>query len=129
MDRMKFKTLVWPDNPETFRIRAVRTPLYTIDSSNHYAYEGLGPMTREISGSGVFWGEYAVQNYNTLQVLMANGTVGELVHPLWGTIQAFLTGLQMDMESREGYIAYSFTFREADEEGMIPPLPEEMKIQ
>lgn len=125
MDRMQYKAFVWPENPETFRIQAVRTPRYTINETQDYVYDDLGPLCRIISGSGVFWGEYAVQNYNTLQVLMANGTVGELKHPLWGTIKAFLTGLTMDMEGREDYIAYTFTFREADEEGMIPPLPED----
>ena len=127
MDKMKFKTFTWMDNPETFRIEAVRTPIYTINDTQDYVYEGLGPMCRIISGKGVFYGEYAVQNYNTMQVLMSNGTAGELVHPLWGTMQAFLTGLTMDMEGREDYIAYTFTFREADGEGNIPPLPEDME--
>ena len=127
MDRMQFKSFIWPENPETFRIQAVRNPIYTINDTMDYAYEGLGPLCREISGRGVFCGQYAVQNYNTLQVLMGTGTVGELTHPLWGTMKAFLTGLTMDMEGRENYIAYTFTFREADEDGMIPPLPEEMR--
>lgn len=127
MDRMQFKTFVWPENPETFRIQAVRSPIYTVSQTQDYEYEGLGPMCRIISGSGVFCGEYAVENYNTLQVLMANGTAGELVHPLWGKLSAFLTGLTMEMEGREQYIAYTFTFREADEEGAIPPLPAEME--
>ena len=125
MERMKYKAFVWPENPESFRITAVRSPLYSIGDLGDYQYSGLGPMCRVISGKGVFCGEYAVQNYNTLQVLMGNGTAGELIHPLWGTISAFLTGLTMDMDGREEYIEYTFTFREADEEGMIPPLPEE----
>lgn len=126
MDRMKFKTFTWPENPEEFRIQAVRAPQYIVTELGDYDYTGLGPLCRVISGSGVFCGEYAVQNYNTLQVLMANGTAGELAHPLWGTISAFLTGLTMDMEGREQYIAYTFTFREANEDGMIPRLPDEM---
>lgn len=125
MERMQFKTFVWPENPETFRIQAERVPLYTINDTMDYEYTGLGPLSREISGSGVFCGENAVQSYNTLQVLMANGTVGELKHPLWGTMKAFLTGLTMDMEGREEYIAYRFAFREADENGAIPPLPKD----
>lgn len=125
MEKMQYKTFVWPENPETFQIQAVREPEYTINETNDYVYSGLGPMCRVISGSGVFCGQYAVQNYNTLQVLMANGVVGTLTHPLWGTMQAFLTGLTMQMESREHYIAYTFTFREADEQGNIPPLPKE----
>ena len=125
LNRMQFKTFVWPENPESYHIRAVRSPIYTVTEDQDYAYNGLGPMCRIVTGKGVFCGEYAVQNYNTLQVLMANGTVGELKHPLWGNMQAFLTGLEMDLEGREDYIVYSFTFREANEDGMIPPLPEE----
>ena len=125
MDRMQFKTFVWPENPERFRIQAVRNPIYTVNAEQDYVYDGLGPMCRVVSGTGVFCGVYAVQNYNTMQVLMANGTVGDLKHPLLGTMKAFLTGLEMDMDAREGYIAYSITFREASEDGTIPPLPEE----
>ena len=127
MNRMEFKDFVWRTNPETFRIRAVRMPIFTVDDKNDYVYQGLSPMCREISGSGVFFGQYAVQSYNTIQVLMSNGTVGELKHPLWGTIQAYLTDLTMDMEGREEYIAYRFTFREADENGGIPPLPKDVE--
>ena len=125
MERMQFKTFVWPENPESFRIRAVRNPIYTVNEDQDYVYDGLGPLCRIISGKGVFCGEYAVENYNTMQVLMANGTAGELTHPLLGKMQAFLTGLEMDMEGREDFIVYSFTFREANEDGVIPPLPEE----
>ena len=125
MERMQFKTFVWPENPESFRIQAVRSPIYTVNEDQDYVYDGLGPLCRIVSGTGVFYGEYAVQNYNTMQVLMANGTAGELKHPLLGNMQAFLTGLEMGMEGREDYIVYSFTFREANEDGVIPPLPEE----
>lgn len=123
MDQMKYKEFVWLENPETFRIQAVREPQYTINDLGDYDYTGLGPMCRIISGSGVFRGEYAYENYNTLQVMMTNGVAGELVHPLWGEIPAFLTKLEMTNGSREGYVAYSFTFREADENGGIPQLP------
>lgn len=124
MQKMKFKVFTWPNNPETFRIRMFREPEYTIDENGKYNYSGVGPFCREISGSGVFYGKYAYEDFNTLQAIMAIGTAGDLVHPIWGTIYAYLTGLEMQQESREGYVAYSFTFREADESGMIPALPE-----
>lgn len=124
MNNLKYKVWTWPENPETFRIQAVREPLYTIAEDGTIQYEGLGPLCRVISGSGVFRGAEAVDNFNALSVLMATGTVGELVHPQWGTIKAYLTGLDMEQESRDGYILYSFTFREADEKGMIPALPD-----
>ena len=76
-------------------------------------------------GSGVFQGSKAVSNFNALSVIMATGQVGELIHPQWGTMSVYLTELKMQQESREDYIAYSFVFREADESGSIPKLPEQ----
>ena len=124
MDKLKYKVWTWPENPETFLIDAVREPLYTIAEDGTISYQGLGPLCRVISGRGVFQGADANNHFNALSVILANGTVGELVHPTWGTIQAYFTGLKMEEDSREEYIAYSFTFREADESGKIPPLPE-----
>lgn len=124
MEKMKYKFWTWPENPETFLIDAVAEPMYTIADDGTITYDGLGPVCRVISGRGVFCGEEANNSFNALAVIMAMRTVGELVHPTWGTFQAYLTGLKMEEESREGYIVYSFTFREADESGMIPVLPE-----
>lgn len=124
MEKMKFKFWNWPENPEEFRIEAVREPMYTIGEDGTISYIGLGPLCRVITGSGVFQGPDAVDNLNSLSVLLASGTVGELVHPLWGTMKAYLTGVNLEQGSRPDYIAYSFSFREADESGMIPPLPE-----
>lgn len=123
MTSMQYKIFTWKENPETFRIQAVRVPEYTINELGKYDYTGLGPMCRIISGSGVFRGKYAYEDFNTLQVLMANGVPGDLIHPIWGTISAYLTELEMSSESRENYVEYSFTFREADETGVIPALP------
>ena len=124
MKKLKYKIWTWPENPESFQIEAVREPLYTIAQDGTITYQGLGPLCRVISGRGVFQGPEAREHFNALSVIMANGTVGELVHPEWGTIQAYFTGLKMEQDCREMYIPYSFTFREADEKGMIPPLPE-----
>lgn len=125
MDKLKYKFWTWPENPETFRIEAVMQPMYTIADDGTISYEGLGPLCRIITGSGVFRGADAKEDFNALAVIMATGTVGDLVHPVWGTIQAYLTGLKMEEESRENCIVYSFTFREADESGKIPALPDD----
>jgi prophage DNA circulation protein len=125
MEKMKFKFWTWPENPETFHIQALAEPMYTLHEDGTITYEGLGPVCRIISGKGVFRGTDAVEDFNALAVIMATRTAGELSHPLWGTFRAYLTGLTMEQESREGYIAYTYTFREADESGMIPALPED----
>lgn len=121
---MKFSTFTFPQNPETFAIKAVCEPEYTVDSDGIISYTGMGPLCRIISGTGVFTGSYAHQNFNALSVIMATRQSAALVHPIWGTFQAYLTGLRMEQDSREGCVVYAFTFREADETGMIPKLPE-----
>ena len=124
MDKMKYRTFTFPENPETFGIEAVMEPEYAVAEDGTISYTGMGPLCRIISGSGVFQGADAQQNFNALSVIMATAKVGELVHPVWGTMQACLTELVMKQESRENFVAYSFVFREADESGEIPRLPE-----
>ena len=123
MSRMKFRMFRWPENPEIYQIHMVAEPLYTQNDHGGYDYQGMGPMCRVLSGRGVFCGSDAVEMFNALAVLLSNRTMGELYHPVWGTANAYLTELRMEQESRPDYIAYAFTFREADENGGIPRLP------
>lgn len=127
MEKMRFRMFDWPENPEQFGIRAVCAPEYEENGYGAYDYTGMGPMCRVYTGKGVFCGKDAVQSFNALAVLMATRTQGELFHPVWGTTTAYLTELQMTQQSRPEYIEYSFTFRETDEKGGIPMLPENEK--
>ena len=123
-DKMKFRMFRWLENPEQFGIRAYCTPEYEENQYGGYTYKDISPLCRVFTGKGVFAGEEAVQQFNALAVLMAAREQGELYHPVWGTTTAYLTELRMSQESRPGYIEYSFTFRETDEWGCIPWLPE-----
>ena len=123
MDKMQFRMFRWEQNPEEFGIEMVLEPLYQLNDIGQYDYLGLGPLCRVYTGKGVFTGPEAVQQFNGLQVLMATRVGGELVHPVWGTGNVYLTELKMSQQSRPDYIEYSFTFRETDEKGSIPRLP------
>ncbi len=124
MDKLKFENFTWLQNPEVFQVDAVMEPLYRIENDGSITYKGLGPLCRVIRGKGAFQGKYAVQTFNALSVYMATKRLGKLIHPIWGTFQVYLIQLKMEQECREDYIAYSFEFREADESGVIPSLPE-----
>lgn len=121
---MKFMVYTWMKNPEEFCIQSVCEPEYEINSNGKYDYTGIGPLCRIFTGRGVFTGPDANQMFHGLQVLQAVRQVGDLYHPIWGTTKAILTQLQMEQGSRPQHIAYSFVFREADENGYIPRLPE-----
>ena len=123
-DKMSFHVFRWLENPEYFGIRAVCAPEYEENGYGAYDYTGMGPLCRVFTGKGVFCGDEAVQQFNALSVLMAVRKQAELYHPVWGTTSAMLTELEMSQQSRPDYIEYSFTFRETDEKGTIPKLPE-----
>lgn len=123
MANMKFGIFSWPENPERLKIQAVRVPEYAEDDTGDYTYTGIGPLCRTVSGSGVFHGEYAYENFQALQVIMATGKMNALSHPIWGEMNAYLTLLELENEGREGYVEYSFSFREASSDGSVPRLP------
>lgn len=123
MEKMKFENFIWPQNPEVFQVDAEMEPLYTIAPDGSIHYDGLGPLCRVIRGSGIFQGRNAAEYFNTLSVYMAAKLFGKLIHPIWGTFQVYLVELKMKQISREDYIEYAFTFREADPKGVIPMLP------
>ncbi len=124
MDKISFRMFKWPQNPEVFEIYASREPQYQTGTDGLIQYTGLGPLCRTIKARGVFQGPSAHSRFNALSVIMATGSVGDLVHPIWGTISAYITQLNMEQDSRENYVAYSIVFREANESGEIPHLPD-----
>lgn len=122
MDKLTYKGWEWPENPETFLIQAERSPEYGKDEGGNPVYQGLGPLCRTVTGKGVFHGTAAAASFKALAAFLDSAGAGPLIHPVWGTISACLTELKMEEGSRENCIGYTFTFREADKDGGIPPL-------
>lgn len=120
MEKLQYKTFVWPNNPERYQQSYVREPVYTKDESGKTVFSGMGPMKRTFSGSGVFFGSTAYDDFKELAALFATGTPGGLNHPIWGLHQAYFTELELTQEPKANYVAYRFEFREADEDGAIP---------
>lgn len=120
MSKLFYRGYTWPQNPETYRQSFVREPVYVKDEAGNVSFTGLGPLKRVVSGSGAFCGADAYENFGKLAALCGSADVGALTHPEFGTVQAFLTGLEMTQQPRADYVAYSFTFQVADEAGNIP---------
>ncbi len=120
MEKMSFKTFVWPQNPHTYREEWLREPIYLKNDLGYTVYDSMGPMKRTISGEGVFFGDTAFESFRTLSALFAESTTGTLMHPLWGSRNVYFTGLKLTQEPRENCVSYSFTFREADSDGVVP---------
>ena len=120
MEKMTFKTFVWPQNPHTYKETLKREPVYYKDEDGAYIFEGLSPVKREITGSGVFLGETAYEDFRRLLALVDQPTAGDLQHPIWGIRVCYLTELELLQESKTDCVSYRFTFTGADANGEIP---------
>ena len=110
MDKMRFGSFVWPENPETYEEICTREPRYA----------RLSQVRRTMKGSGAFTGSGAYASFKTLSEMVNQTEAAKLIHPVWGERNAYLVEIQSAMQPREDYVAYSFTFLEADSSGEIP---------
>ena len=119
MEKMSFKTFVWPQNPHTYREEYIREPHFFTAEGVTY-YDGMGDMQRIITGSGTFFGENAFANFKALATLFASREAGNLEHPLWGIRYCYFTGLELIQEPRENCVSYKFQFTGALTNGEVP---------
>lgn len=121
MEKLQYKTFVWPQNPHTYREKMLRIPQYQKDLEGIVTFRGLGDKLVEITAEGVFFGDTAFQDYKNLAALMEETSYGTLTHPVWGVRYGYMTGLEMTQEPRENYVSYRFTFTGMVAGGDIPP--------
>lgn len=119
MNFLSYKTFVWPQNPHTYREVTTRDPMYTLQDGEYY-FEGMGPLKRTITGSGVFYGEDAYEQYKKLQKLTEDMSAGSLEHPIFGLRLCYLTLLEVTQEPKENYVSYRFEFTQAKANGEVP---------
>lgn len=120
MEKMRFKTFTWPENPAEFAASYVREPVYETLQDKSVVFRGLSPVKRSFTGKGVFTGSNAYASFQSLAALLSQSGTGQLVHPVWGTFTVYLMAVDLAQEPREDFVRYTFTFREADSSGAIP---------
>lgn len=119
MDNMTFKTFTWPNNPEKYREELVREPIH-VKNGVYWTFYGMREAKRVITGSGAFFGPKAYENFKALATLFSDTEAGTLTHPVWGSRKVYFTALELTQSIKPEYVAYSFEFREADENGSLP---------
>lgn len=119
MDKLSYKTFVWPHNPHTYKDEFIRVPHYrTVDGETYFT--GMSDMQRLITGSGAFFGEDAFAQFRKLSELFAESTPGNLEHPIWGICYCYFTGLELTQEPKDNYVSYRFEFTRALTNGEVP---------
>lgn len=119
MEKLRFKDFVWPRDPETYKVHYDHELVYEEVAIDVLKLKGLSEVRRTVTGSGVFTGETAYADFKRLAALCAKKDAGELIHPIWGKLNAFLMELDMTQEPREDHVAYSFKFLELTSDGAV----------
>lgn len=119
MDKMSYKTFVWPQNPHTYKETYQRDPKYYTQDGVTY-FDSMGDMKRYITGTGVFYGNDAFTQFKKLILLFEDKTAGNLEHPIWGIRYCYFTGLELTQEPKDNYISYKFEFTGAQTNGVVP---------
>jgi len=119
MEKMSYKTFVWPRNPHTYKEEYIRQPHFiTVDGETYFNH--MGDMQRVITGTGVFFGETAYEDFRRLAKLFEEEEPGDLELPLWGIRYCYFTGLELIQEPRTDCVSYQFTFTGARTNGEVP---------
>lgn len=116
---LSYKTFVWPHNPHTYREESIREPKY-VTQDGVTSFSGMGDLKRTITGSGVFFGEGAYDQFKKLILLVEDPEPGNLEHPIWGIRYCYFTGLELTQEPKDNYVSYKFTFTYAQTNGIVP---------
>lgn len=119
MNRLKFKSFIWPINPEVYHEDYSRDAIYAKTDGGDSVFSGMGPMKRVITGSGAFFGTEACDQFRELATIYASADPGLLSHPVWGVRTVYFTKLQMTQSPKSDYVAYSFEFAEVDSNGVL----------
>ena len=120
MEKLVFKSFVWPRNPDTYREDWSRDGMYHKNDLGDDVFDGMGMKKCVITGTGVFLGANAFADYRALMELFGQVTAGHLEHPVFGIRNCYFTGFEMTQEPVENCIHYRFTFEVADADGYLP---------
>ena len=128
MDKLKYKTFVWPHNPTVYKEEYLREPQY-YKGDDGESFLCLFPIINVVTNVD----EDHLDHYGTRQAiddafvqfkklakLFKETTPGNLEHPIWGIRYCYLTGLEMTQEPKDNYVSYRFTFTGAQTNGVVP---------
>ncbi len=107
---MRFKSFVWPHNPQTYAITFERNMAVHKVPFGRYYLQSLGQTRRVLRGEGEFVGEGAYDTFKRLANVFYEETPGMLIHPVWMTSVAWFVHLEVLQEPRPDYVRYSFEF-------------------
>ncbi len=109
---MKFKNYIWPYNPSNIEISVQRALKEVIIPFKGSIFQDYGREKRVVSGSGQFFGEDCIDQFDELFFLFKRGGSGYLTLPGMPSFLAIFKGLELIETSTSEFLNYSFEFWE-----------------
>lgn len=110
MQAMRYKTFLWPNNPERYTLSCERLNVVHKLPLGDYCVQDLGRSRTVLRGAGEFFGAQAYAQFAQLLAVFADGGAGVLEHPVWSCETAVFSQLELMQEPRADHVAYEFTF-------------------
>lgn len=109
---MKYKNFVWPHNPSSINISVERDLIEAIIPFRGSIIQDLGQEKRIVSGSGQFFGEECMSQFESLLSIFKQGGTGYLLLPGMDSFLALFRSLKLNENSIPNVVNYSFEFWE-----------------
>lgn len=112
LSSMRYKSYVWPHNPETFTVEYRRQVAAHKIPMGGCVLQEMGVTYRVLQGEGEFAGADAYREFERLAAVFQDEGPGLLVHPVWRTVSAYFVTLELMEEPLPDYVRYRFSFWE-----------------
>lgn len=111
-NNMSFSTFVWPNNPESCRLKFSRVFKDLPQENSLWNPAQITRLECEYECEGFFSGNDAYENFRALDTLFRNAIVDELLHPDWNPAEVLITKLELTEEPMENFLRYRIVFSE-----------------
>lgn len=110
MNKMKYKTFTFPNNPSTCRYSCDKTLIkHKYPELAAVELEDMNIDAAIISCQGEFFGENAYDYWMKLNHVFKSKGVGDFYHPIYTDVtKGIMQKLESTLEPREDYVSYSF---------------------
>jgi hypothetical protein len=112
IEQMRYKDYIWRNNPAKIHVSSQRNQKDICIPHSGNFIQDCGRNKRIVKGSGEFFGEFYLEDFNKLSTIFEENTEGYLSIPGFKPFKAMFHSLDMLGESAPNLIHYSFTFWE-----------------
>lgn len=109
---MKYKDYIWHHNPKELHVSTLKNLKETIIPFNGSVFQNFGREKRIVKGTGEFFGEDCIEQFDELFKLFKNKSSGFLSIPNMSPFLAEFKSLEMNIQTKPNVISYSFEFWE-----------------